>query len=364
MNPQLSVVIPVYNNGELLRTTSFPSLTASEHFDQMEILLVDDGSTYAATREAVAELAAAHTNVRAHFFDDGGSGSGGRPRNMGLDLASAPHIAFLDPDDAVLNDGLWQLGLALERHPSAQLAIGNQLRTYSDRTEHVDNLRHYTHSPRGGLLYAAGGDVLAAAKFRPTNLSSFAVRRDWLRAARIRQVHRAAGQDSLFFLQVFSAAEVFVACRTNTYEYHAEVPGSMVNALTDEYFRKCLLRERAQRTWLDDEGLLETYVRSGFERSFVWYLRQLRRTPSEQRRQAASTLTRIAELYVEDPLRHRWRYPQSMAFFRRPGVPSPEGLKPWAAAARRRAAEGSASLRDALAARRRRAGRTLPGHDR
>ncbi|WP_170228546.1 glycosyltransferase family 2 protein [Nesterenkonia populi] len=364
MDHQLSVVIPVFNNGELLRTTSFPSLTASPHFGEMEILLVDDGSTYAATREAVAELAAAHPNVRAHFFDDGGSGAGGRPRSKAQDLASAPCITFLDPDDEAHGDGLWELCRTLAQHPEAQLAIGNQLRRYSDRTEQVDNLKHYTHQALHGRLWTAGADVLAAAKFRPSNLSSIAVRRDWLQETGIRQIPRAAGQDSLFFLQVFAAAERFAAHPGNTYTYHAEVPGSMVNTVTAEYFAKCLIRERAQKEWLERDGLLTVYLRTGFERAFAWYLGRFRRVPKDQRDQAAATLRQIAEVYVENPSKHRWRYPQTMAFFRRPGIPSAEGLRPWAAAARRRAAEGSERVRGAAGAGELRPGRILRGRGR
>lgn len=345
---QLTVIVPVFNNGEYLRTRAFPSLLSAQHFGRMHVLLVDDGSTYQHTVDAVAELAEAHPNVSAFFHATGGSGSGSRPRNTGFDLSATAYTGFLDPDDEFIDAGPWPLVTALEAAPQAQLAIGDQQRVYAERSETVPNTSHYTHQVLTGgsaphaRVYRAGGEVLAQARFRPTNLSSYVVRTEWLQSRGIRQVPGAAGQDTLFFREVFSAAEAFVAVPRLIYCYHAETPGSMVNTVTIGYLRKCLLREQAQVRWLRGADLLESYVQSGLERSFAWYLPRLRQMPEGDRRQARELLTQIAELYV-DPQEHHWRYPEVMAFFRRPGVPSWEGVKPLVASAKRSAGRGARS---------------------
>lgn len=360
-DPRLSIIVPVFNTGEHLRTRAFPSLIALPNFEQIQVLLIDDGSTYSDTADAVAELAAAHSNVTAFFHEHGGSGSASQPRNTGFDLADTQYLGFLDPDDEFTGRGPWPLVEALDNHPAAQLAIGNQQRLYTDRTEAVDNTAHYTHHALGGGLYAAGGEVLTRSRFRPANLSSYVLHTDWFQQTGIRQVVGSAGQDSLFFRQVFTAAKVFVPVPEEIYLYHAETSGSMVNTVTVEYFAKCLIRERAQAQWLDAAGLTERYVHHGFERAFAWYLPRLRRIPAEQRGEARDVLRQIAELYV-DPAQHRWRYPEAMAFFRRPGVPSVEGIKPLAASARRSAKHRGAQAA-AAAKRIRSSARTRRGLD-
>lgn len=333
--PRLSIIVPIFNTGEHLRTRAFPSLLALPNFEQLHILLIDDGSTYPETVEAVAELAEAHENVTAFFHERGGSGSASRPRNTGFDLADTEYIGFLDPDDAFTARGPWPLVEALDAHPDAQLAIGNQQRQYTDRTENVDNTAHYTRQRLSSGLYRAGGEVLAQARFRPSNLSSYVLRADWFESTGFTQVEGAIGQDSLFFRQLFAAAETFAAVPEQTYIYFAENTGSAVNAVTAEYFAKCLIRERAQAEWLTEVGLMEQYVEHGLERTFSWYLPRLRRIPRDQRPESRQILHQIAELYV-DPAEHRWRYPEVMAFFRRPGLPSLEGLKPLVAGTARR----------------------------
>ncbi|MEW8975047.1 MAG: glycosyltransferase, partial [Exiguobacterium sp.] len=102
--PQLSVVVPIYNNGKHLTYKCFASLTRMDRFMESEILLVDDGSTDIAARQAVERLARRYGNVRTYFFETGGSGSASRPRNKGVEMARADYVTFLDPDNEVLSD--------------------------------------------------------------------------------------------------------------------------------------------------------------------------------------------------------------------------------------------------------------------
>src|SRR5699024_6719002 len=80
----LSVVVPTYNNGPHLLHKCIASLRRSSIFDQMEIVLVDDGSTDQATTHAVDKLEQELPTVTVHRFERGGSGSASRPRNKGL----------------------------------------------------------------------------------------------------------------------------------------------------------------------------------------------------------------------------------------------------------------------------------------
>src|SRR5690606_36977201 len=119
--------IPIYNNGEHLEFKCFESLRRSSLFTQMEILLIDDGSTDPNTIRTVKNLAERFSNVRTYFFETGGSGSASRPRNHGLAMATADWITYLDPDNEALNDGYAKL-LKLARDNGSDFAIGNMAR--------------------------------------------------------------------------------------------------------------------------------------------------------------------------------------------------------------------------------------------
>jgi glycosyltransferase involved in cell wall biosynthesis len=103
---KISVIIPAYNNGLVLYAKSFSSLRRSSLFNELEILIIDDGSTDEITEHYINRLAEEYSNIRTYFFRDGGSGSASRPRNYGVRIAKTKYLAFLDADDEVVNDGL------------------------------------------------------------------------------------------------------------------------------------------------------------------------------------------------------------------------------------------------------------------
>ena len=134
--------------------------------------------------------------------------------------------------------------------------LPSETRSGSSATKPTMSTTCATTSTTGyGRAGAVGPKVLAEAQFRTTNLSSWAARTKWLKSTGLEQVAGAGRQDSLFFLQVFAAASRFAAVEQPTYRYHMEAAGSMVNTITTDYFHKALLRERAQRDWLQQIGL-------------------------------------------------------------------------------------------------------------
>lgn len=91
----LSVVVPVYNSGDLLRQTldSVLELTGI----RFNVLLVDDGSTDDSA-EIMQEYERRHPNV--HVFAQGNRGAG-RARNSVIPLCTGRYTYFLDADDLV-----------------------------------------------------------------------------------------------------------------------------------------------------------------------------------------------------------------------------------------------------------------------
>lgn len=119
MNAQLltvSVIIPTYNRAELVRETL--ESVFSQTYQQLEIIVVDDGSTDH-THEVLAEF-----GDRIHTIWLGKSGIG-VARNSGIEAATGDYIAFLDSDD------LWA-PVKIERHLNFAIAHPEVVLTYTD----------------------------------------------------------------------------------------------------------------------------------------------------------------------------------------------------------------------------------------
>lgn len=92
MKPLVSVIIPVFNRPELL-VRSLRSV-ASQTVRDLEILVVDDGSTFD-IRPSLSQLDDPRIRLLQHSSRRGVSSA----RNTGMDAARGQYVAFLDSDD-------------------------------------------------------------------------------------------------------------------------------------------------------------------------------------------------------------------------------------------------------------------------
>lgn len=91
--PLLSIIVPVYNILEYL-PRCVHSIT-SQTYTNLEILLVDDGSTDG-TGELCDELAKEDARIKVLHKENGGSSSA---RNLGITHAKGEYLGFIDSDD-------------------------------------------------------------------------------------------------------------------------------------------------------------------------------------------------------------------------------------------------------------------------
>ena len=93
--PMVSVIVPVYN-AETTIGNCVNSI-CSNHYHQLEIILVDDGSTDGSGK-LCDKLAASNERIKVIHKPNGGVGSA---RNEGLNAATGTYVMFVDSDDTV-----------------------------------------------------------------------------------------------------------------------------------------------------------------------------------------------------------------------------------------------------------------------
>jgi glycosyltransferase involved in cell wall biosynthesis len=131
----VSVIVPVYNVEPYLRECLDSVVRQTLGFEKIELIAVDDGSTDGSGR-ILDEYAASRAMTVSHESRSGGAG---RPRNVGLDIATGTYVFFLDADDYLGTEALERLVDMAERNRSdivvgKMVPIGGrQLRTISFR---------------------------------------------------------------------------------------------------------------------------------------------------------------------------------------------------------------------------------------
>ncbi len=109
--PLISIIIPCYNQGQYL-AESIGSVLASDH-DELEIIVVDDGSTDPATITQLEQLS--YPKTRLIRQENRGLAAA---RNYGIAEAQGVYILPLDADDRIGSEYISRAVAALEGDPN------------------------------------------------------------------------------------------------------------------------------------------------------------------------------------------------------------------------------------------------------
>lgn len=128
MTPRVSVLLPVRNGARHLRAALRSILAQS--LRELEVLLLDDGST-----DGSADIAAAEGDPRVRVLSSPPMGLA-RQLNRGIREARAPYVARMDADDIAEPERLACQVSFLAAHPSVAIC-GTWLRCFSPASTHL-----------------------------------------------------------------------------------------------------------------------------------------------------------------------------------------------------------------------------------
>lgn len=294
---ELTVIIPIYNNGSYLQHKALPSLKLNDSFQDMEILLIDDGSDDETTLAICEELSSVYSNVHFYSFRDGGSGSASRPRNYGIGIAQSELITFLDPDNEISIGGYDRL----LSHYRTEKAKNPNIDFVSGFQAKIAVKRAYTgkHTRVSAEVVEDFNDKFFDKGIFPVISTQAAViSREFFERSGLRFVERAVGQDTLFGWELILNAKAGVFVKDAFLLYYAERGDSVTNVVGAKYFARVLINEKAKYEVLVNHGLLENYSSSHLPQFVVsWYLPRLQRVPKDQYFDARADLEEIVALY-------------------------------------------------------------------
>jgi glycosyltransferase involved in cell wall biosynthesis len=111
-----AVVIPTYNDGGLVRD----AVASIQEDEEVEVVVVDDGSTHPASLEVLAALERDGTRV-VHKAN----GGPGLARMAGVAATSAPYVLPVDADDLLVPGAVAAMADALDANPDAAFTWGD-----------------------------------------------------------------------------------------------------------------------------------------------------------------------------------------------------------------------------------------------
>ncbi|MCG6919295.1 MAG: glycosyltransferase family 2 protein [Deltaproteobacteria bacterium] len=140
MSPQVSVIITTYNRAAMV-AEAVESVLAQEMTD-FELIVIDDGST----DETEEKLSVYVSRLRYYQQENAGVSAA---RNRGLEIASAPLVAFLDSDDLWLPAKLQVQHKYMKENPEIQICQTEEIWWRNGRR--VNPKRHH-RKPSGDIF--------------------------------------------------------------------------------------------------------------------------------------------------------------------------------------------------------------------
>ena len=272
--PTISVIIPSYNSGVYLRQAVASVLAQKgDNFILKDIIIANDHSTDPASR-AVLEEVSRLPKVRV-LLNEGRKGCPGA-RNFAIHASEADWLAFLDADDAFLDDALAMRMAALDAHPDATWIGGDFI--YCDADLRPSEKSFYATRPHTrAMLYGDAASYVRLTRpvetFLTVNLampSAVMIRRDRMLALGLFDETLDKAEDIDMWLRLARTEDyAFVRAPVTYYRVHGssmtQVDPSRAwkikiyeKHLRDPSMREChaLLQRRIANFLMEEAGLL------------------------------------------------------------------------------------------------------------
>lgn len=133
----ISVIIPVYNCEKYIERCL--SSLANQSYKDLEIIVVDDGSTDKTPNIVKQFQHELPLNLQYHRKENGGVSSA---RNFGIEYANGEYIAFMDADDYVSKD--YFLNIIANFYTGADIVVSNYKYIFEDSSQKESGMRYYS----------------------------------------------------------------------------------------------------------------------------------------------------------------------------------------------------------------------------
>lgn len=229
--PEVSIILPVYNTAAYLEE-AVGSVTRQEGGIDLEIILVDDGSTDGRSPALCDRLARNDSRIRViHQTNQGLS----MARNAGLAAATGDYLLFLDSDDFwIRTDTLSRLLAAYRHHPECDFIGFNWIEYYSPERQRrsVDFGRYVPEVTDGSTALRS----LLRSGMTPMTACAKILRRSFLTDHNIRFIPGITSEDIPWFMELLTTSDHCLFLHDYLYGYRQQVSGSITARYTHRRF--------------------------------------------------------------------------------------------------------------------------------
>ena len=225
MLEKISIIIPVYNVEDYLEN-SIKSIISQTIFENLEIILVDDGSIDK-SYEIGEDFSEKYKNIKIIKQENKGVSAA---RNTGLDVASGEYIAFFDSDDQVKPD-MYEFLYRLIKEEEADISLVD--------FSFVRDCIEYKKRKKQKMVLKGTDFILQnylSGNIFVNSVCDKLFRKEILEGLRF-PVGYSVGEDMYFQYQVLKKAQKIAVDTTDSkYMYIVREESAMTNRFNDRFF--------------------------------------------------------------------------------------------------------------------------------
>lgn len=299
---KISVAVPIYNSGRFLLNKTFSSFRRSTFFNELEIILTDDGSTDGLTPTIVRRLGKKHDNVKVILLKDK-SGSASVPRNEGLYAASAEYFIFIDSDDEVTYDAFETLYREIIKGYEVVWGQFNRIHDTDPRTFFYPVPSYQRTVQLHGINVVTDGQqwVRDSAFECMFVVLTALTRRDFLLNNKIAFVPHVIGEDYIYAMEVLLKTTNAKILPNIVYNYYSQRNYSVMKTKAITFFKGCYLLEKLWIFLLKETNNFEFFIHSCFETMYfkTGYYYNLSKALPEEFDECLDITLQVLELYID-----------------------------------------------------------------
>jgi glycosyltransferase involved in cell wall biosynthesis len=130
--PTISIIMPVFNTPEEFLVEAIDSVL-NQIYPYWELCIADDASTHPHVKSVIEKYKTRDRRIKIVFREQNGHIS--QSSNSALEIATGEFVSFLDHDDLLTPDALYEVALLLNKHPEADMIYSDE--TKLDEQGHV-----------------------------------------------------------------------------------------------------------------------------------------------------------------------------------------------------------------------------------
>ncbi len=232
----ISVIIPVYNVEAYLEKC-IDSLLLQTIWEQMELILVDDGSKDR-SGEICDRYAKKYTNIKVFHQKNGGVSAA---RNRGIDAAAGTYIAFMDADDYAEPD-MYQVLHRLAATNLADIAVVD----FS-----ILDAKGRLYKKRRAENFFRWNQYEAVRAFLSGNQIGINIFDKLFLREKVKELYfpvgRAIGEDMYYIFEALLRADIVCGYMVSKYVYVKREGSAMLSSFSEKYFDTLLLSKQMIR---------------------------------------------------------------------------------------------------------------------